>query len=242
MKAIMDSAEQILKTLSAGRVLDVATGSGQFINTLIEYLKNYDEIIGIDISEKAAAIFVETFLDKPNIRYMKMDAIHMNFAEKSLDTVCISNSLHHMPNVGAVLQEMSRVLRPGGNFIISEMYRDNQTESQMTHVLLHHWWAAVDTAKGIFHNETYTRQQLLDIMNNLRLTDLVFEDVINLSDDPKDPNTVRYLTDGVDQYLSRIEGLSGEAALRDCGLNLRQRVKEIGFHSATTLLVIGKKR
>jgi hypothetical protein len=41
--------------------------------------------------------------------------------------------------------------------------------------------------------------------------------------------------------LQRIKGLPGEAALHERGLELRRRVEEIGFHSATSLLAIGEK-
>ena len=236
----MDTAESILKALNAGRVLDVATGNGNFIQSLIGTLNSFDEIIGIDTSEKGAAAFEQTFAGKP-VRFMKMDAAKMEFPDAAFDTVCISNSLHHMPDLGAALSEMKRVLRPGGSFIVSEMYRDGQTETQMTHVLMHHWWAAVDTAKGIVHKETYTRQQILDILSALGLHGMTMQDESDLSDDPKNPETIKYLTDGVDQYLKRIQGLPGEANLRERGLELRQRAEEIGFHSATSLLAIARK-
>jgi len=237
----MDTAESTIKTISAGRVLDVATGKGNFISFLLEKIKNYDEIIGIDTSENGSAAFAEAFKDKPNIRFIKMDARHMNFPEASFDTVCISNSLHHMPDLEVVLAEMKRVLRPGGHFIIAEMYRDNQTETQMTHVLLHHWWAAIDKANGVVHNETYSRQQILDIINGLGLKGAHIDETSDLNFDPKDPETIKILTNSIDQYLKRNEGSPGESTLRERGLELRQRVEEIGFHSATSLLVIGVK-
>jgi SAM-dependent methyltransferase len=236
----MDTAEQMLKTLDGGRVLDVATGNGNFIHALLENLKSFHEIIGIDTSEKSAAAFEQAFAGKA-VRFMKMDAARLDFPAASFDTVCISNSLHHMADLETVLAEMKRVLRPGGYFILSEMYRDNQTKAQMTHVLMHHWWAAVDRIKGIVHNETYTRQQILDIVGGLGLTGMLVDDASDLDEDPKNPNTVKYLIDGVDQYLQRIEGLPEEAALRARGLELRRRVEEIGFHSATSLLAIAKK-
>jgi hypothetical protein len=111
----------------------------------------------------------------------------------------------------------------------------------MTHVLMHHWWAAVDTAMGIVHKETYTRQQILDILGGLGLAGMLVEDTSDLKEDPKDPETVKYLANVVEQYLARIQGLPEEADLRTRGLELRRRVEEIGFHSAASLLVIAKK-
>jgi ubiquinone/menaquinone biosynthesis C-methylase UbiE len=237
----MDTAGSFLKLLSAGRVLDVATGSGQFILFLIETLKKYAEIIGIDTSEKSAAAFAGAFKDKQNIRFLQMDASKMDFPGTSFDIVCISNSLHHMPELDLVLGEMKRVLRPGGHFIVAEMYCDHQTETQMTHVLMHHWWAAVDTAKGITHHETYPRHKILDIVAGLWLQKIVMEDAVDLKPDPRDPETIQYLLTATDQYLERLEGLPEEASLRQRGLQLRERLEEIGFHSAASLLVIGEK-
>jgi len=237
----MTSPKDILARLPGGRVLDIATGSGQFINFLLEGLPACDEIIGIDTNEKAAAAFAENFKEHPSIRFMKMDAAKMNFADASFDTVSISNSLHHMPDLEPVLSEMKRVLKPGGHFIVAEMYRDNQTETQMTHVLMHHWYAAVSMARGIVHNETYTRQQLVDIVAELGLGGIVMHDLNDLGDDPKNIELVKDLIDSVDEYLQHIEGLPGEADLRLRGLELRKRVEEIGFHSATSLIVIAKK-
>jgi SAM-dependent methyltransferase len=235
----MADIEQYLKTLHAGRILDVATGSGNFIHTLLDMFGSYDEIIGIDTSKNSATAFAQAFVGKP-VRFMQMDAARMDFTDASFDTVSIAYSLHHMPDLQGTLSEMKRVLRPGGHFIISEMYRDDQTEAQMTHVLMHHWWAAVDTARGISHNETCTRQQILDIVAGLQLDDLRLEDRKELASDPRDPETVKYLVGVVDQYLERIQELPGEAALRTRGGELRRRVQEIGFHSATSLLIFGR--
>jgi len=236
----MASAENMLKALKAGRVLDVATGNGNFIHALLENLKSFDEIIGIDTSEKGAASFEQAFAGK-TVRFVRMDAAKMDFLDASFDTVCISNSLHHMPDLEPVLAEMKRVLKPSGHFIVAEMYRDNQAETQMTHVLMHHWWAAVDTAMGIVHKETYTRQQILDIVGGLGLTGILVDDSGDLNEDPKNPETVKFLADRLDEYLQRIKGLPGEAALHERGLELRQRVEKVGFHSATSLLAIGEK-
>jgi SAM-dependent methyltransferase len=237
----MISPKEHLAQIAGGNVLDVATGSGQFVEILLEGLSSFEKITGIDTSDKAGEAFKEKFKDHPNVHFMKMDAARIEFPSSSFDTVCISNSLHHMQNLELVLVEMVRVLNPGGHLLISEMYRDNQTETQMTHVLMHHWWGAIDTARGTFHNETYTRQKILDIVTGLGLEQKSILDWSDLSDDPRNTETVKYLTNATEQYLGRLNGLPGEEDLRRRGLELRKRVEEIGFHSATSLLVVAKK-
>src|SRR4030042_393167 len=179
----METAEDALGKLTGGYVLGVATGGGGFVNFLMENLKDYLEITGIDCNEKPLEAARKSY-SQANIHFMRMDAARMDFPDGRFDTVCISNSLHHMSDLPRVLTEMKRVCKPGGHFIIAEMYQDGQCETQLTHVMLHHWWAAVDTAEGIIHHETFTRQQVVE---------------------------------------------------------LHQRVHHVGFHGATSLLVIGKR-
>lgn len=60
--------------IPAGRVLDVATGSGGFIHFLLDSLKDYVEIIGVDNNERAAAAFAEDFRENSKIHFQMMDA------------------------------------------------------------------------------------------------------------------------------------------------------------------------
>jgi len=44
-----------LKSVSGGRILDVATAGGGFINTLMKTLKDYDSFVGIDYCASATS-------------------------------------------------------------------------------------------------------------------------------------------------------------------------------------------
>jgi ubiquinone/menaquinone biosynthesis C-methylase UbiE len=233
----MITPQDILGQLSGGRVLDVATGNGNFIHFLLEGLKDHTEIIGVDNNERAAATFAESFKENPKVHFQTMDAHHLDFDDSSFDLVCISNSLHHLDPM-PVLREMKRVLRPGGLLLVSEMYRDGQTETQMTHVHLHHWWAAVDMVNGVMHRETYQRQELIEMVDSLGLGKEAVYDLSNLDENPKDPAIIIELEPVFERYIQRAEG---HPDLQARGEELKVRVKEVGFHSATTLVVMGRK-
>lgn len=234
----MPTPKDILGQLPGGRVLDLATGSGGFIHFLLEGLPGYAEIIGLDNNERAAAAFAAAFKDRPNIHFELGDALRLGFELASFDLVCISNSLHHFSDPQPVLRQMERLLRPGGHLLLSEMYRDGQTETQLTHVHLHHWWAAVDTVNGIMHRETYQRQELVEMVTGLGLENLALYDLADLEQNPKSPEIMAELEPVFERYIQRAEG---HPELQARGAELRQRVQEIGFHSATTLLALGKK-
>ena len=229
--------EQILGNISGGRVLDVATGDESFIKILKKSLKDYIEIVGVDIAKKTAnAVF-----EQKGISFFQMDAAHLAFDHESFDTVCISNSLHHFSSLSQVFAEMKRVLRAGGHYIISEMYRDSQKETQLTHVHLHDWWAQIDTALGITHNETYNRQQIIDIIEGLGVDTWTFYEYADLSKNPHDKKTIEEIMGYIDKYLQRAKDLPNYLSLEQQSHKLRQQLCQVGIQLATCLIAIGKK-
>ena len=71
-----------LGLISGGKILDVATGSGDFIDTLIKTLKAYDCFVGIDISRKDLESAKKRFRDQP-IKLMEMNAESLEFNDVS---------------------------------------------------------------------------------------------------------------------------------------------------------------
>jgi ubiquinone/menaquinone biosynthesis C-methylase UbiE len=232
---------QNLDTLSAGRVLDVATGRGGFASYFVQNVKEFDELIGVDTVEQYGAAFAQTFEGQPKASFRCMDAARLDFPDASFDTVCMALSLHHLDEPERTLAEIRRVIKPGGRCILVEMYSDNQTETQLTHVLLHHWWAAVDTALGINHHETFTRPAMVEMFEKMGL-DWQFEDYLEPDEDPLDPEGIRQIDEIIDLYMTRADPVSEAAALRQRGEELRLRLHRIGIHGATQLIAIGKKQ
>jgi SAM-dependent methyltransferase len=231
-------SKSVLGDLSGGRVLDVASGAGSFVQFLLDGLRDHGEIVGIDSNPERSAAFAEAFGDRDDVRLVEMDAHHLAFPDASFDTVCISNSLHHFADPAPVLAEMLRVLRPGGHLVVNEMYRDGQSETQETHVLLHHWWAAVGRQRGDVHRETYRRAEIVEIVEGLGLADLRLADLADPDEDPHDPETVAELESAIDRYVALAED---QPELQQRGEDLRTRLREVGARSATQLVAVGRR-
>jgi ubiquinone/menaquinone biosynthesis C-methylase UbiE len=66
-----------------------------------------------------------------------------------------------MADISVVFNEISRVTKPGGVVVILEMTADGNTETQMIHVLLHHWWAELDRRRDVYHDAIWLRSDIL---------------------------------------------------------------------------------
>lgn len=196
----------LLATVPGGRVIDVATGSGDFVSTLVDGLAGWTEIIGIDTDPTHAEAFAGSFAGTDGIRFEVMDALRPHYPPESFETASVSNSLHHFARPTTVLRRMLDLLRAGGALVVSEMYRDRQSPTQLTHVALHHWCAEVDRLHDIVHRSTYTRRQLVAILERVPLDDLRTNDIRVTSADPKDPAATRAVDGAIERYLRKAEG------------------------------------
>ncbi len=103
-----------------GRVLDIGTGQGF---AAVELARRGMPVTTVDISEdnlkKAySRAMAESVVDL--VDFHLADARRLPFEDGSFDTVVMINALHHLDDFEAVAEEISRVLAPGGDLIISD--------------------------------------------------------------------------------------------------------------------------
>jgi demethylmenaquinone methyltransferase/2-methoxy-6-polyprenyl-1,4-benzoquinol methylase len=113
-------AVKMLAKQNPKRILDVATGTGDFA---IEALKiNPDEIVGVDISEGMLEFgrkkLKEKGIEKISLEYG--DSENLRFEDESFDAVIVAFGVRNFENLEKGLSEINRVLRPGGTAMILE--------------------------------------------------------------------------------------------------------------------------
>ncbi|MGL4549417.1 class I SAM-dependent methyltransferase, partial [Eubacterium aggregans] len=171
--------KQLKKELSmrhGGRVLDIATRYGEFAFKLKDGLMDYTTILAVDCDEQTIAEAKEKYPDS-DILFDVMDGGHLDLPENIMDTVCLSNSMHHVEYVERVFSEMLRVLKPGGTFIVNEMPCDGQEGPRKTHVSMHHLGGEIDTLLGQHHGATWPKAEIIRAVAALGLENLmIFED------------------------------------------------------------------
>lgn len=244
-----------LNSISGGRVLDVATGDGDFIHTLMKTLKDYDSFVGIDSSEEELQKAKEAF-EGGVVEIFQMNAEDIEFEDCSFDTVCISYSLHHLGDMERVLREMQRVLRSNGHFIVQEDYSDpGQTEAQMNGMLSHHLIADIDTLLGRKQHKTLRKHKIRDAVEILGLRELEILDTSHpvkclfcerMFDcaDPLNEWVVSFALQEVDENLARLEGhqdVETVSRLMREGERLKARFRKSGSASTSQIFLIGVK-
>ncbi len=238
----MEILKKRLSGMSGGRILDVATGGGSFIKLLAEGFGSFDKIIGVDSCEPGKLEEAQKKFPDERIRLMSMQGEDLTFEDGHFDTVCISNSLHHLNDANMVLQEMKRVLKPGGLLIINEMYCDNQKEPQKTHVHMHHWWADIDSRLGISHHHTFRRQEIVSLLEEAGIEVKEVYDYTEPEADCRNEAELEQLDGVIDTYMQKAQGLPDYETLRTRGEELRIRLKDVGIAGATQLIIIGTKQ
>lgn len=118
---IMDAyiEQLLLQECASRRVLEYGCGKGS--STFLLASRNA-EVTGIDISEVAieqARQRAQAEGLSERARFMVMDAENLDFPADSFDVVCGSGILHHL-NIERSLEEIFRVLTPGGKAIFAE--------------------------------------------------------------------------------------------------------------------------
>jgi SAM-dependent methyltransferase len=236
----MDLFERALGDIHGGRVLDVATGDGDFAEFLAHTLAGYTHIVGVDITVSMSEAAADA-VTADNIHFMRMDAGRLGFSDASFDTVSLSASLHHLTDAASVFVEIGRTLQVGGRLIVAEMHCDVTTEEELTSVRLHTWAAAVDLALGWPHYPTLTRQRILDLVGALDLVNVSVYDWTDLDSDPLDPAMITGLEGVIDRYLSEAQGLADYQEIEAQANALRRRFREVGARDEPRVLIVGEK-
>jgi SAM-dependent methyltransferase len=68
-----------------------------------------------------------------NVEFSVGDATALEFEDGSFDGAVNRFSLHHIPAPQRVLEEMARVVRPGGRVVVSDLLTDEDADAQAWH-------------------------------------------------------------------------------------------------------------
>ena len=105
------------------RVLDLATGSGDVLISLLDKNPNVTEAVGLDVSENMLALCRDKITRRKlagRIKLVRADVTANRLDDASFDVVTMGFGIRNMPDVFNTLTEIHRLLKEGGTALILE--------------------------------------------------------------------------------------------------------------------------
>lgn len=133
----------------ADRALDVATGAGHTAGALLD--AGIETVVAADLAPE----MVETTIEAYGAQGIVADAERLPFTDAAIDAVTCRIAAHHFPEPEAFVDEVARVLEPGGVLA----FEDNVAPGDP---LLADWVNGVERLRDPSHVSLYTVEQWTD--------------------------------------------------------------------------------
>lgn len=107
-----------------GMGLDICCGTGMLAMEQAGAAGPTGRVIGLDFSKNMIEIAQQNIRDhtfKDNIQFVQGDAMVLPFENNYFDCVTVGWGLRNVPDVFRVVQEMARVVKPGGKVVSLDM-------------------------------------------------------------------------------------------------------------------------
>ncbi|MFP8952185.1 class I SAM-dependent methyltransferase [Natrialbaceae archaeon A-arb3/5] len=116
-------ADRLIETVEVregDRVLDVACGTGIVARHAASRVDTSGSVVGLDSNDGMLAVAAEATAEvQPSIEWRQGDATDLPFSDEAFDVVCCQQALQFFDDPGAAVEEMRRVLTPGGRIALS---------------------------------------------------------------------------------------------------------------------------
>ena len=117
--------ERLIELGAHGRMLDIGTGPGHMPLLVCDRVADA-HVVGVDLARHMLAHAERRLAASPHggrVEFQLADAKGLDFPDHSFDVVFSNTILHHIPDPRPFLREAHRVLRPGGVFLVRDLFR-----------------------------------------------------------------------------------------------------------------------
>ncbi len=110
--------------LDGKELLEVGCGRGGGALYIARYM-HPRKLTGVDLCKEAIRFSAEHYAQEPKLAFRLADAHRLPFPNHSFDAVLNIESAQHYADMGKFLDEVHRILRPGGHFLMA-CFEDRQ--------------------------------------------------------------------------------------------------------------------
>lgn len=128
------------------RVLDLGCGPGDDARELGHIVGRNGAVVGVDKSELLVAEARRSTAEEQNwVQFVCADANALPLRDGSFDSCRADRTIQHVPDADVALAELSRVTKPGGVVVVSEMQNrldlGGAEPDPITHEILSRFWS-----------------------------------------------------------------------------------------------------
>jgi len=129
-------------------ILDLGCGSG-YAGRALRETKDAGRVYGLDGAPEMAQN-ARSYTDDPNVGYVVGDFDALPFADDSVDHVWSMEAFYYARDPVNTLEEVARILRPGGTFYCAVNYYEENVHS-------HEWQERIDVEMTRWSAEAYRK-------------------------------------------------------------------------------------
>jgi len=111
---------EVLALKPGEHVLDVGPGPGHYAFEMASAVGDSGRVAGVDNAEDSIGTAQRRCSGLANVGFHLGDAVALPFGEATFDAAISTQTFEYLPDVGAALAEMFRVLKPGGRVLIHD--------------------------------------------------------------------------------------------------------------------------
>lgn len=107
----------------ANKVIDLATGTGDLLISLLQQHPALNEVVGLDLSANMLDVCQKKLRKRgllTRVRLLRGDACATSFSDNTFDAATIAFGIRNTPDASRTLVEIHRILKPGGAALILE--------------------------------------------------------------------------------------------------------------------------
>ncbi len=120
--SLREKALKVAKVKDGEKAADIGAGTGFMTKILLE--KNLS-VIAIDQSEEMISILKQKFGENNKTEFVSGNAEQMNIPDNYVEYAFANMYLHHVEDPMVAIKEMTRILKPGGKLIITDLDEHN---------------------------------------------------------------------------------------------------------------------
>ena len=119
-----DRLRAVLVPQRGERVLEIGPGTGYYTFEMADWVGPEGRVEIFDLQQEFLDHVMRGSGERANIVPTQGDATELPYEDGSMDAVVLTAVLGEIPEPGAALQEIRRVLRPGGRLVVGELFGD----------------------------------------------------------------------------------------------------------------------